>query len=86
MSHMDFITSVDTSSAHLAGALGIRTWVLLQYVPDFRWHLDQEDSPWYSSVTLLRQDEKMSWETVIVDDVRQKSLNPPFGPPPGGLR
>jgi ADP-heptose:LPS heptosyltransferase len=79
MSFMDLIISVDTSVAHLAGALGLRAWILIQHVPDFRWHLDQEDSPWYSSVTLLRQDEKMSWDSVV-DDVIKK-LESTFLPP-----
>ena len=62
---LDLIISVDTSVAHLSGALGKKTWVLLPYVPDWRWMLDRADSPWYSSMTLYRQSMKGNWNTVL---------------------
>jgi ADP-heptose:LPS heptosyltransferase len=46
ISHLDLVISVDTSVAHLAGALGHPVWILLPYVPDWRWLLDRDDSPW----------------------------------------
>jgi ADP-heptose:LPS heptosyltransferase len=46
---MDVVISVDTSLAHLSGALGQRTWVLLPFTPDWRWMLDRDNSPWYPS-------------------------------------
>ncbi len=64
---MDLVISVDTSVAHLAGALGKPIWVLLSWVPDFRWLLDRADSPWYPSATLFRQSELGNWEGVIQD-------------------
>jgi hypothetical protein len=62
---MDVVISVDTSVAHLAGALGKRTWILLPYVPDWRWLLDRDDSPWYDSVKLYRQNEDRSYTPVL---------------------
>lgn len=66
-SHMDLIVTVDTSLAHLAGALGRPTWILLPNPPDWRWMIEREDSPWYPSVSLFRQTRPGYW-----DDVWQK--------------
>jgi FkbM family methyltransferase len=62
---LDVVITVDSAIAHLAGALGIRVWVLLPYVPDWRWLLHREDSPWYPSMRLFRQKEPGDWEEVI---------------------
>jgi len=62
---LDLVISVDTSLAHLSGALGRTTWILLPYVPDWRWLLDREDSPWYPSVKLYRQDKHGDWGGVF---------------------
>jgi len=62
---MDLVICVDTSIAHLAGALGKKTWVLLPYSPDWRWLLDRDDSPWYESITLYRQGQDREYGTVL---------------------
>ncbi|HET6250643.1 MAG TPA: tetratricopeptide repeat protein [Tepidisphaeraceae bacterium] len=65
MEHLDLIISVDTAVAHLAGALGKRTWLLLPCVPDWRWMLDRPDTPWYPTMKLFRQPTPGDWQPVI---------------------
>jgi Flp pilus assembly protein TadD len=62
---LDLLISVDTSVAHLAGALGKPVWLLLPKPPDFRWLLDREDSPWYPTMRLFRQQSRGNWEEVM---------------------
>lgn len=65
LSGMDLVITVDTAVAHLAGALGIPTFVLLSFQPDFRWMLDREDSPWYPTLRLYRQPTYGDWASVF---------------------
>jgi ADP-heptose:LPS heptosyltransferase len=65
MSNLDLIITPDTSIAHLAGALGRPTWVALRYVPDWRWLLDRDDSPWYPTMRLFRQGSEGDWKSAI---------------------
>lgn len=62
---MDLVISVDTAVAHLAGALGKATWILLPYAPDWRWMLGRSDSPWYASARLYRQERDCQWDPVL---------------------
>ena len=59
------VISVDTAVAHLAGALGVRTLVLLPFDADWRWLTGRSDSPWYPSATLYRQQADRRWELVV---------------------
>src|SRR6266568_3982533 len=67
---LDGVISIDSAVAHLAGALAGRTWILLPFSPDFRWMLEREDSPWYPTARLLRQQRRGDWDSVI-ETVRQ---------------
>ncbi len=62
---MDVVVTVDTGPAHLSGALGQRTWVLLPYIPDWRWMRDREDTPWYQNMKLYRQKAPGDWNEVF---------------------
>ncbi len=63
---LDLVISIDTSVAHLAGAMGKPVWVLLPFVPDWRWFLDSEESPWYPTARLFRQGDSRTWDDVVV--------------------
>jgi tetratricopeptide (TPR) repeat protein len=65
VSSLDVVITVDTSVAHLAGALGRSTWILLPYWPDYRWLLDRDDSPWYPTARLFRQTEARDYVSVL---------------------
>ena len=62
---LDLVITIDSSVAHLAGALGQAVWVLLPCAPDWRWMLGRDDSPWYPSATLFRQSEPVDWSDPI---------------------
>jgi ADP-heptose:LPS heptosyltransferase len=65
ISALDLIITIDTGVAHLAGAMGKPTWVLLPFVPDWRWLMDRADSPWYPTMRLFRQPRLGDWQPPI---------------------
>jgi tetratricopeptide (TPR) repeat protein len=65
IANLDLIISVDTSVAHLAGAMGKPVWTLLPFVADWRWLLDRQDTPWYPSMRLFRQPSARNWTETI---------------------
>ncbi len=65
VANLDLVISVDTAVAHLAGALGQPVWIALPYAPDWRWGLGREDSPWYPTSRLFRQERRGEWEPVF---------------------
>ncbi len=84
MASMDLIISVDTAAAHLAGAMGLPVWTMVYYAPDWRWMLDREDSPWYPTMRLFRQQKRNDW-TAVIDRVAAelKRLTATTGTGPG---
>jgi tetratricopeptide (TPR) repeat protein len=65
IANLDLVISADTSVAHLAGAMGKPAWILLPAVPDWRWQLNRDDSPWYPSARLFRQQRSGNWDQVF---------------------
>jgi tetratricopeptide (TPR) repeat protein len=87
MKNLDLVITSDTAIAHLAGALGVSVWVALPLVPDWRWLLDREDSPWYPTMRLFRQKKVGEWGAVfrhIEEALRERLGAPRPAPPQGG--
>ena len=77
IAELDLVISVDTSIAHLAGALGRRCWLLLPFAPDWRWMLDRDDTPWYPAMRLFRQSHLHDWSSVVVRLAAELRALPP---------
>jgi ADP-heptose:LPS heptosyltransferase len=67
VSLMDLVISVDTSLAHLAGALGWPVWIMLAFSAEWRWLIDRTDSPWYPTARLFRQPQAGDWDSVLAE-------------------
>jgi tetratricopeptide (TPR) repeat protein len=83
MMHLDLIVTSDTAVAHLAGALGRPVWMVLKHVPDWRWMIDREDSPWYPTARLFRQTDAGNWDEVftrVAADLTQVVANSETAP------
>ena len=73
--NLDIIITIDTSVGHIAATLEKETWIMLPYVPDFRWGIKDTNSHWYNKVRLFRQHKINSWDEVIVDIKKLLELN-----------
>ena len=62
---MDLVIGIDTSVAHLAGAMGVPVWIMLPFSPDWRWLRERDDSPWYPTARLFRQTRRGDWDDVV---------------------
>ena len=71
---LDLVISVDTMTAHLAGALGVNTWTLLPHDADWRWLLDRHDSPWYPTMRLFRQPSEARWDLLLDEVIRKLKI------------
>jgi tetratricopeptide (TPR) repeat protein len=83
MANLDLVLTIDSASAHLAGALGLPTWTLLKFAPDWRWLRDRDDSPFYPTMRLFRQPTPGDWTSVIRQVAQQLHLlakSPPLRP------
>jgi len=67
LSKLDLLITVDTAIVHLAGAIGLRTWLILPYAPDWRWLLDRFDSPWYPTIKIFRQPKQLDFKSVMIN-------------------
>ena len=77
ITNLDLVISIDTSVAHLAGALAKPIWILLSFTPDWRWLLERNDCPWYPTARLFRQSDAGAWGKVMtqVNDALRRFLN-----------
>jgi tetratricopeptide (TPR) repeat protein len=78
ISQLDMVVTVDTAVAHVAGAMGKPVWIILPYVPDFRWLLDCTESPWYPSARLFRKSRGKDWDEVISHVTSELAIASPY--------
>jgi tetratricopeptide (TPR) repeat protein len=80
LANLDLLISIDTSVAHLAGAMARPVWLLLPFIPDWRWLLQREDSPWYPTMRLFRQQQSGDWGSVfrrLEHELQKRTLQTP---------
>jgi len=65
LSQLDLLITIDTAAAHLAGAMGVPTWTMVPFAPDWRWMYDREDCPWYPTMRIFRQPKINDWKAVV---------------------
>jgi hypothetical protein len=75
IANLDLVVTIDSATAHLAGALGKPVWVLLPFMADWRWMQARSDSPWYPSMRLFRQNKAGDWTSAIADVVKELQGN-----------
>jgi tetratricopeptide (TPR) repeat protein len=82
ISQLDLVITVDTGVAHVAGAIGTPVWIMVTHIPDWRWMMDRDDSPWYPSARLFRQDATREWPPVVarVRDALSGIADAPLAP------
>lgn len=71
MHHLDLVITIDTSIAHLAGAMGKKVWLILPELPDYRWHLAADSSPWYPSMRIFKKQKNQTWHQVMLQIARE---------------
>ncbi len=74
LQNLDLLVTVDTSVAHLAGAMGRPVWIMLPHAPDWRWLLERDDSPWYPTARLFRQTAERRWHEVAERIAREMTI------------
>jgi ADP-heptose:LPS heptosyltransferase len=81
MQSLDLVIASDSAVAHLAGAMGRPTWLALKHVPEWRWLLDRDDTPWYPTMRVFRQPARGDWDGVVASmrdalaEERQRRIN-----------
>ena len=86
LAEVDLVITVDTVTAHLAGALGRPVWTLLAFAPDWRWMLDRADTPWYPTMRLFRQPKPNDWASVFREVRRELEAHLARAGGPAGMR
>lgn len=81
IARLDLVITVDTGVAHLAGAMGVPVWLMLPFIPDWRWQVERNDSPWYPHTRLFRQQRARDWSPVV--DAVASALSVTVGPAAG---